>query len=49
MFLLGGRPSVDAIILLFCPFVLVSGERVNPLGWDVTSPGFDADQKAFLA
>lgn len=42
----GGRRSVDTIILLFCPFVLASGERVNPLRWDVTSRGFDADHIA---
>lgn len=40
MFLLGGRHSVDIIILLFCPFVPKSRERVNPVGWDVTSPGW---------
>lgn len=45
----GGRHSVDTIILLFCPFVLESVERVNSFGWDVTSLGFDADQIAFLA
>lgn len=45
----GGRHSVDTIILLFCPFVLESGERVNPFGWDVSSPVFDADQISFLA
>ena len=33
----GGRHSGDTIILLFCPFVLQSGERVNPFGWDVSS------------
>lgn len=49
MFLLGGRHSVDTIIFLFYPFVLKSGERVNPVGWDVTSPKFAADQIAFLA
>lgn len=47
MFLLGGRQSVDTIILLFCPFVSDHGERVNPVGWDVTSAVGDANQKAF--
>lgn len=37
----GGRHSVDAIILLLCPSVLLSSERVNPFGWDVTAPKFD--------
>lgn len=29
-----GRHSADTIILLFCPLVLKSEERVNPVGWD---------------
>lgn len=43
-----GELSVDTIILLFCPFVLKSGKRVNPVGWDVTTAVSDADQIAFL-